>query len=99
MAYCTHIIQTKLMLCGLKMYEQLDGKQCVDCYALHKYERMWNMLMEFSDTDLKSFEDCGCESNKWWPVYHTIAVFISCLLDCYNAVCMMTVAFNIHRGK
>jgi len=38
------------------MYEQLDGKQCVDCYVLHEYERIWNMLMEFSDTDMKCFE-------------------------------------------
>lgn len=71
----------KVLVYGLKMYEQLDGKQYVDCYVLHKYERIWNMLMEFSDTDLKHFEDRGCESKKCWPVYHTIAVYISCLLD------------------
>lgn len=34
----------------------------IDCYVLHKYERIWNTLMEFSDTDLKRFEDYGCES-------------------------------------
>lgn len=45
----------KVLVCGLKMNDQLDGKQYVDCYVLHKYERMWNMLMEFSDTDLKYF--------------------------------------------
>jgi hypothetical protein len=72
----------KVLVCGLKMYKQLDGEQCVDCYVSQKYERIWTMLMEFSDTDLKRVEDCGCESNKWWPVYHTIAVCISCLLDC-----------------
>jgi len=64
------------------MYEQLDGKQYVDCYVLHKYERICNMLIEFSDTNLKRFEDCDCESNKWWPVYHTTAVFICSLIDC-----------------
>jgi hypothetical protein len=58
----------KVLVCGLKMYEQLDGKQYVDCYVLHKCERICNTLMEFSDTDLKRFEDCGYEFNKWWPV-------------------------------
>ena len=58
----------KGFVCELKLYEQLDGKQCVDCYVLHKYEGIWNMLMEFSDTDLKRFEDCGCDSNTWWPI-------------------------------
>jgi len=42
------------------------------------------MLMEFCDTDLKRFEDCGCESKKWWPVYHCSLYKLSCrLLNLY----------------
>jgi hypothetical protein len=35
------------------------------------------MLMEFSDTDLKCFEDCGCESNNWWPITFIIRLMNS----------------------
>jgi len=67
----------KVLVCGLKMNEQLNGKQYVDCYVEHKYERMWNMLMEFSDTDLKHFIVNLKNGGQF-----TIAVYISCLLDC-----------------